>query len=125
MTQASLFNAQKTAAPEQGGAMHIYLIDDGEKWWIVAESAEQALELARRDDIDCWRELSASDVEQLPDDSTVKVLLMDGLHWSETGLYPIKRYCRYYNGGGWVCEATAAEWAGMRRPGDIIASTVY
>lgn len=109
---------------------HIYKVDDGEQWWIVAGDEEQARAFARDHDVGAdWLPPHAEpeewerkvSVERVPDDEEITIGFMDdpdapypaGAR-NET---PDKSY------PSWC--ATARQWAEDGAEGSVIGSTVY
>lgn len=112
---------------------HVYKLDDGEYWYVVATSEEEALKFGA-DQYEIKPEYEDDDpvvVEKMPDDKvfTVRFDSCDiELAFDENGKptqYPRWPVYRYFKYDGWVCVATYREWAEFSKVGELIASSVF
>jgi hypothetical protein len=101
------------AIPFPTTTLHVYRIDDGETFWYVAASAEQALQRYLKDTFDETEEVfrerllpgdSMPEVEQLPDDHKLTVTWTDGPRDENGDEQEITMTCKE-----WAAEAATTE----------------
>lgn len=103
--------------------MKLFEVDDGEKHWIVGETAEEALWFATERyqmGMEADDELTVKEV----DDDAILVIGIetadsDSLKMPEGGTFVVKE--KYFV----KVRATARGWVGVSKRGDLIASTIW
>lgn len=101
--------------------LKVYRLDDrGEYWWVVAYSAEDALEIGKTMDV-----MDVDDepviATEMPMDRELTVRFIDGLDPNDK--VPATPYRA--DNGYWTVTATILEWLSVHKHGDVIASTLY
>jgi hypothetical protein len=106
--------------------MKIYLIDDGYQWYFAAESADEALEHARKCDVDEEENLTADDLIEFGPGAELTFHIGGDFdpdtydHDADIDHYPrmpVKNECGY-----WVVTASAHEWVARLEPGALVAA---
>ena len=106
---------------------HVYEVDDGEHWYIVATSADEALHIGI-EHYDIYYDADVVEVTTLPDDFVFRVNDNERKYIKGGEIlkyYPAYPVYHYYGNGGWYCEATCKEWAAFSDVGDLIASSIF
>jgi len=105
--------------------LKIFLLNDGEDWWIAAYDEADALEVGKTMDIGvglCENETVY--VEEVGMDEELTVGCSDGFFDpDELSTYPRAPHLTEY--GHQAVTATVKEWAAVSKHGDCICSSVY
>lgn len=104
--------------------MKLYIIDDGYNWWVTGESADEALRLAWKMDIDEEKILTADDLVVMDPDEEFRIFLPD-FHPSDLDADEYPNKPEKDDKDRWFCTATVGEWIEGKRAGDVIASDVF
>lgn len=105
---------------------NMYLIDDGESWWIVDVSPHSALASARKMDI--GTELHAGEsisIELLDPSGKLSVTMVDGLDETPAEKCEPAPAVLDEKTGYWRVTATVQEWIDITEIGHVVCSTVY
>jgi hypothetical protein len=110
--------------PQTAVDLKLFRVDDGELWWIVAESPEAALEIAKEsydvpgdDDVDVA-------AYELHHDWSFTVFLTEGYDPEDKTSYPAPPQ-RSAEGEYWHVTATVREWIASSKRGDLLASSIW
>lgn len=103
--------------------LKVYHLDDGgEDWWVVAYSAEDALEIGKTMDV---VEVDGEPIiaTEMPMDKTLTVGFVDGYGLDPDDNVPSTPYRA--DNGCWAVTATIREWLSVHKRGDVIASSLF
>ena len=100
--------------------LKLYKVEGCERFWLAAETADEAQKRLIADELIDEQEIGSFEVSEMDSNYLLRVCVDDDPNDTTLPVTPIRA-----DDGHWYCIAPAAAWIVNAKSGDMICSTLY